>query len=169
MATPNTSIIFLSTGTKCIVDTENYDILMRHDWQERPDDGTSYAWRQERIKGIYVGVAMHRVITDCPADRVVDHIDGNGLNNVKSNLRIVTRAINDLNRKKRVNSSSNYIGVSLIKKTGKWRASGTDARWGTHHTISEHHTEIAAALAYNEFCRRYNPFSRLNQISEGTI
>jgi len=56
------------------------------------------------------------------AGMVVDHIDGNGLNNAKANLRICTFAQNIRNSKIRVGCSSKYKGVCWDKKASNWRA-----------------------------------------------
>jgi hypothetical protein len=60
---------------------------------------------------------MHRVISDAPFGMSVDHIDGNGLNNSRSNLRVCTESQNSMNGDAYSSSiDSGYRGVSLSKK-----------------------------------------------------
>lgn len=71
------------------------------------------------IKGKSRGVPkiyLHRLLTGAKPGQEVDHIDGNGLNNQRANLRICSRSTNMLNMK------NPYRGVSLYKKTGRWAA-----------------------------------------------
>ena len=69
-------------------------------------------------------IQLQRLITDCPADKVVDHIDNNGLNNKDDNLRIVTNGENGQNRKGAPkNSKTGIRGVCWCKREQKWRAS----------------------------------------------
>ncbi len=63
---------------------------------------------------------MHRVILDCPSNLEVDHKNHNGLDNRRSNIRVVTRSQNQHN--KTINSKK-VTGVYFDEKTGKWRAS----------------------------------------------
>lgn len=66
---------------------------------------------------------LHRYIINCYDSKyVVDHIDGNTLNNLVSNLRIVTQRENSQNKSKSKNSSSKYYGVYWIKTSKLWRA-----------------------------------------------
>jgi hypothetical protein len=67
---------------------------------------------------------MHRLLTDAPLGLMVDHIDRNGLNNQRSNLRLVTNAENGQNRTlhQRNNKSSGVRGVTKTEQ-GRWRAS----------------------------------------------
>lgn len=66
---------------------------------------------------------LHRWLLDVPDGMEVDHIDHNGLNNKRSNLRICSRAENSQNRKGAYsNSTSGFRGVHWHKATGKWRA-----------------------------------------------
>src|SRR5665213_4162813 len=63
---------------------------------------------------------MHRTILDAPKGIFVDHIDGNGLNNQRSNLRLCTRAQNSFNRGRMKNNKSGFKGVRKFRKG--WRA-----------------------------------------------
>lgn len=65
---------------------------------------------------------IHRYLLGCKQGEVVDHIDGNPLNNIRKNLRICTQKQNMQNNKLSKNNTSGYPGVGLIKKTGKFRA-----------------------------------------------
>lgn len=69
-----------------------------------------------------VAVLMHRIILDAPEHMVVDHIDGNGLDNRRSNLRLVTLAGNGQNMRLKRNNTSGYRGVSWHSLTQKWKA-----------------------------------------------
>lgn len=63
---------------------------------------------------------MHREIMKCPAGMFVDHIDRNGLNNQKFNLRIVTHQQNMMNMCMRKDNTSGYTGVYWRKRNKKW-------------------------------------------------
>ena len=65
---------------------------------------------------------IHRLVILAPKRLQVDHINGDGLDNRKVNLRIVTNKTNGMNTAKSINNTSGCIGVSLIKSTGKWEA-----------------------------------------------
>lgn len=67
-------------------------------------------------------VKLHRYLLDCSPKDIVDHIDGNPLNNTRKNLRICTQKQNSRNCKIAKNNTTGYPGVSLIKKSGRYRA-----------------------------------------------
>ena len=107
-------------------------------------------------------VLMHRLIMKCP-DKWIDHINNNGLDNRKSNLRIVTASQNAMNRKKLSNTSSIYKGVGYHIKHGKWQAQIKVNRKIQY--IGLFKNEIDAALAYNEAAKRlHGEFAKLNVI-----
>lgn len=104
--------IELTRGKKAIVDAEDYERIM-----------SMGKWHFDRYakrvtdKTIY----MHRVILEAPEDLVVDHINGNKLDNRKSNLRLCTRADNTRYTSSR-GGYSKYVGVSYDKSRHKWKA-----------------------------------------------
>ncbi len=65
---------------------------------------------------------LHRVILKAPLEIEVDHIDGNKLNNHRSNLRFATSSQNKQNVKIKRTNSSGFIGVDFDKQKGLWRA-----------------------------------------------
>lgn len=69
-------------------------------------------------------VWLHRFIMKAPAGFVVDHMDGDSLNNRRSNLRVVSDTVNKLNRHKpnRNNRSTGIRGVRWAEHAKKWRA-----------------------------------------------
>ena len=67
-------------------------------------------------------IRFHRLIMDCPEDRVVDHINRVKHDNRKSNLRICTQAENSKNLSISKNNTSGITGVSWYKKNSKWIA-----------------------------------------------
>jgi hypothetical protein len=103
---------------------------------------------------------MHRVITNAPAGKVVDHIDRNGLNNRRCNLRICSAADNSRNSVKK-GKSSRYKGVSWNKKNKKWFSSIKYNRKFLH--IGYFENEIAAAKAYDKMAHKlFGQFAYLN-------
>ena len=85
---PNDKVryIALTRGKFAIVDKADYEWLNRHRWHASCFGGKTYARRNTKTGSIM----MHRAILCAPKGLVVDHIDGNGLNNRRSNLRICT-------------------------------------------------------------------------------
>lgn len=86
----------LTRGRFAIVDAADYETLSKHRWYwQASRNGSGYAGRGG---GGTPRVLMHRQIAGPPKGMVVDHIDGNGLNNRRSNLRVCTTRQNLLNR-----------------------------------------------------------------------
>jgi hypothetical protein len=96
---------------------------------------------------------------------VIDHRDGDTLNNCKTNLRRCTTSQNTSNARKMTGKSSPYKGVTLDAKTGKWKVTIT------HKGVSEHlgyFTDIIlAARTYNNRAQvLFKEFARLNPLPE---
>ena len=80
-----------------------------------------YAVRMSNGKYIYI----HRLIAEragCDISRMIDHLDGDGLNNLRGNLRAATNAQNLQNRGMPSNNASGYKGVLWDSARNKWRA-----------------------------------------------
>lgn len=103
----------LTRGLFAKVDEEDFDWLIKFSWQahERHDKRCFYATSRG-------GIRMHRLIMDCPEDFIVDHINGNGLDNRKCNLRIGSQSLNSVNRKQ---TPGPYLRGAR-KKKNRWQA-----------------------------------------------
>jgi hypothetical protein len=98
---------------------------------------------------------LHRLIMDCPSEMKVDHKDGDGLNNRRSNLRVCSNVENTRNStlSSRVGKTSRYKGVGLVKHTGKWNARiHVD---GKNVALGYFEKESDAARAYDEAAVRF--------------
>ena len=153
--------ILLSTGGMVFVDDEDFEILNSHRWYCRKGGNKFYAGRANGKRGIFL---MHRVILNVTDPNVfVDHIDGDGLNNQRSNLRIATKMQNAYNMGSNKNTSSRFKGVCWKKKNKVWTAQ-ISANKITKH-IGCYKSEIEAAIAYNEASKKlHGEFALLNQI-----
>lgn len=115
--------IKLTQNKVALVDDEDYDFLSNWKWFASWDGHNWYARRNSGVYPFRRQIQMHRVIMDVTNELEVDHKDGNGLNNQKYNLRICTHAKNTINKKKHVDNTSGYKGVTFNKATGKYVAS----------------------------------------------
>lgn len=134
---------------QALVDDADYDLVSQHRWHLGKGHNATeihYARFSVYRDGVrQPDVTMHGLITGY---RLVDHIDHDGLNNQRSNLRPVTKAQNGHNRRKQATSaSSRFKGVSWYKIQGKWRAS----IWvdGKAKTLGQFTDETEAARAYD--------------------
>jgi len=90
---------------------------------------------------------LHRLVVSASPGDVVDHINGNKLDNRTSNLRICTKTQNTWNRKKQ-SGSSRYKGVTWYKPLSKWMAQIQVNR--KHLNLGYYESEEAAAKAYDD-------------------
>jgi len=153
--------IKLTRGKVTIVDNEDFDYLNQFKWKAQKATHSWYANRVEYINGKQRILYMHRVIICANKGQIVDHIDMEGLNNQKHNLRICSVSQNAMNRKPLLLKSSKYLGVCRYKN--KWRAGLKHE--GKQHHLGDYDSEIDAAIAYNSGAKRiHGDFARLNQI-----
>jgi hypothetical protein len=157
----------LCDGYYAMVDDEDIDMLDKFSWHRRSNKYTSYAMGAIKINGKFKCIFMHRLIMNCPNNMVVDHIDGNGLNNQKDNLRICTLGENLRNAKKHTGLLQ-YKGVVInrymTKKYGlRIRYIASLVLHGRRIKLGNYDTERGAAKAYDRGAVLYfGEFARLN-------
>lgn len=111
--------IELTKGRKTIVDDEDYSLLSKWRWCVIDGKG-QYAGRVDTTRGGRELISMHRLLAGIHGDKSglqVDHINGDTLDNRKSNLRVCTQHQNSLNRKVRLDSTLNQKDISIRKNT----------------------------------------------------
>lgn len=113
----------LTKGYETVVDVQDLPLVGQHNWCVREGRNTCYAFRGEGGKGNQTFFRMHReLVGPIPEGHVVDHIDGNGLNNRRKNLRVVSVEQNARNSSLSKRNTSGYKGVYFQKALGKWGA-----------------------------------------------
>lgn len=116
--------ILLTKGYKAIVDEENYNELSKYKWQVSINDNKYVrAVRTINTGDKRTSISMHREIMNANKNEVVDHINGNELDNRKINLRLCTNAQNIQNRTcLQKDNTSGYKGVFRSITKGRWFA-----------------------------------------------
>lgn len=115
--------ISLTRGYEAVIDAADVSLVEGHNWSAAIDSVIVYAVRGFRKDGEQFRIRLHQQIIGVKKGQVIDHKDGDGLNNRRSNLRHVTRNQNSFNQKTPKNNTSGYKGVSFNKKRGKWVSS----------------------------------------------
>lgn len=156
---PGARWVRLTKGLFVLVDVADYQWATQYKWHT--DSTGRYAARAiprgERSPGGGHDVYMHRELLPVPAGIEVDHVNGNGLDNRRANLREATHQNNLWNAAPRGGKRSQYKGVTWTTSGNKWRA----AVQGEH--IGAYAAERDAARAYDrEARRRFGVFARLN-------
>lgn len=161
----------ITRGHIVLVDDEDYDSLSAHKWQVKVSGKgivTFYARRTIlQSTGVRKTMLMHRII--CPEYKRVDHIDHNGLNNQRNNLRPCTRAQNGMNSRKAPGCSSAYKGVTWSPRDKRWVAqiNMRTERGKQVKTIGLFREESDAAQAYNFVADEwFGEFACLNTVHE---
>lgn len=148
----------LTQGKVAIVDDEDYEELIRRKWCAYKHGLTFYGKRRPQNGDAQY---IHRAIMGNERGVEYDHIDGNGLNNQRSNLRAVTHQQNMMNQKSECKRSSQFKGVIWSKENKKWLASIRLNNKSTY--LGLFNDEEKAARAYDakarELCGEY---ARLN-------
>ena len=147
----------LSKGKCTIVDDGDYEWLSQWKWCYL-SSATGYAIRQERVQGKIKGVLMHRAILDVPQGMYTDHINHDGLDNQRANLRICTPSENKAHSRKYKNNKSGYMGVHRDKDRGKWTA-----QINSNHYLGRFDDPMKAARAYDKAALElHGEFATLN-------
>ena len=145
-----------------LVDDEDYDKLIKYKWHLR-DIKIMHAGTKVKIDGKWFEKRMHHFLVNVPEGFEVDHIDQNGLNNQKSNLRVATHSQNMMNRNSFKGSSSKYKGVSFDKKCNKWRSEVSLNK--KHYYLGMFENESDAAMAYNKRALKlHGEYVNLNEV-----
>ncbi len=121
----NKTNVYIPVGKdyQSTIDEEDYVRVMEYRWYPLVgSDNLVYAASKNKQGRGPAVIVMHRLIMNAPGGLTVDHLDGNGLNNQKGNLRFATRSEQMHNRKMNRNNKSGYKGVWVDKKAGKYRA-----------------------------------------------
>jgi hypothetical protein len=144
-----------------IINKEDYEKVKHFNWHTRiSKGGKMYARTNEKGKPIY----MHRIIKEVK-DRhtLIDHINSDGLDNRKSNLRLVDYQKNVFNMSKNKKAYSKYKGVDWVKIKKKWRARIIYNRKSFH--LGYFTNEEEAGKRYNEKAKElFGEYAKLNVI-----
>lgn len=137
--------IKLTHGYEAVVDDEDYEMVNAIKWypHKRPS-GCVYAvgWMNKK------NISMHRLILNPPKHLVCDHLNGDGLDNRRCNIRTVTHLMNMHSfLRKPKNCSSKFKGVSWDKHSRKWCV--RIRHCGIRYCAGLFHDEKIAAMAYN--------------------
>ena len=150
-------LIPLSRGKFAIVDAADFELVNRYKWHANKGGRTYYATSQEKRRAI----SMHRLILNAPAGLFVDHINHNGTDNRRANLRFCTWAENCRNSLPRQGESSRYKGVHWCKRRKKFFATITFNR--KKRGLGYFDCEIDAAKAYDKKAKElFGEFAYLN-------
>lgn len=144
----NVAYVALTKGCEAIIDAEDAHLFYLWNWKAKVSTLATYGVRNCIENGTWKELSIHRIILSAPHHLCVDHKDGNGLNNIRSNLRLSTKTQNAYNQKLSINNSSGFKGVHWCKRAEKWKSgirfSGRSISLGYYATPQ---------LAYAAYCK----------------
>ena len=113
--------VTLTRGKTALVDDEDYELVSGIPWSAT-NNGRGDRWYAVHRSQRFGNLRMHRLILNAPDHLQIDHVDGNTLDNRRSNLRLATRSQNGANRRLSKNNTSGFTGVTWNKNWQKWEA-----------------------------------------------
>ena len=158
--------LILTQGQVALVDDEDFEKLSKWKWTAYRGHHTWYAKRaygfpsNGKSKTRTRTISMHRQIMGLKYGdtRMVDHINHNGTDNRKENLRLCDNSKNFQNQ---ISRRAKYKGINFMPKLGKWRARICLNRKQVH--IGLYLTDIEAAQAYDREAKKiFKEFAHLN-------
>lgn len=155
--------IVLIGGSIALIDNEDYRKVSCYSWYLHKG---GYAARTIKKNGKTILIFLHHFITDTDSKYIVDHVNGNRLDNRKLNLRVVTAQQNAFNRARNKNKvSSIYKGVFWDKEKSLWLS--LIKLNGKSRHLGYFKSEVDAACAYNEKAKElFGEYARLNDVPE---
>lgn len=152
----DTAVIELTKGLHATIDAADVTLVEGRSWYTAyPTSGRPYAAsRGRKSLGEPSTLYLHILLMGRRSGLEIDHADGDGLNNRRSNLRWATRAQNQFNIGPKAYNPSGLKGISFDPRCRKWRAR---IRIGGRETfLGYFETPEAAAEAYREAAHRYH-------------
>ena len=150
----------LTQGKIALVDDDDYPLLSKHKWHAKIRTRSSYARRTAYPYGRRnpITIMMHRVILGTARGEEVDHINGDGLDNRRYNLRVGTHQQNMCNQRK-TRGTSRFKGVRW--HNNQWTAQIKHK--GRQRYLGGYQRETDAACAYdNAAIELFGECARLN-------
>jgi hypothetical protein len=150
--------IKLTQGKITLVDDEDFELLSKHRWCATKIGNNFYAVRCARNNE---RVYMHHIITGKPLPGfLIDHINHDGLDNQKRNLRLCSKTQNGMNIKPKVNKLKGITKINEHRRK-PWRAQIVVNK--KHINLGNFGNEIDAAFAYDAAAKKYfGEFAALN-------
>ena len=157
------------SNLEILIDDEDFDLISKYNWYVyKPHKSTTYYSRATHTikENKNAKIYIHRLILGVTDPSIfVDHIDGNGLNNQKLNLRICSQSENMRNMKKPISNKSGFKGVFYRKDRNTYAAAIVVK--GKKHHLGHFKNKLDAANAYNQAAIKYfGEFAKLNVIKE---
>lgn len=150
----------LSKGREALIDAADLELVSQFKWYAEPLANTCYGANKNSGKSKQY---LHRhIMGETDPTVLIDHRNGDGLDNRRLNLRRSTKKQNVQNSAGQVNTSSGYKGVSYVKKSGKWRAYIVPHK-PAQISLGTYELEEDAARAYDVAAKQYfGEFAYLN-------
>lgn len=165
LLSPKNRKIELTQGYFALVDAEDFELVSKFSWHASVQRGKVYADGITGKRPNRKRIRMHRMIMQCPPDMLVDHIDGNSLNNQKSNLRLCNNTENVRNQAGHRDRAGKFKGVIFQKERNKYCAKLSFN--GKLVYSKRYSNEVDAAKAYDMLARKYfGEFARTNFTEE---
>lgn len=159
----DTALVQFATGGTALVDADDLPRVLTLRWYGRRNAGrtATYGFAKRGTKTIY----LHRFILDAPVGVQVDHVNMDGLDNRRANLRLATAGQNHSNRVKRPGTSP-FKGVWWSPYRNRWEAGITAD--GRRFKLGRFANELEAARAYDDAARlMHGAFARVNFPQQG--
>lgn len=116
----------LTQNKTSLIDDDDWELVSKYKWHALCKEGRWYARTKLRINGKWIGLEMQKLIMGVPIgsprNDLVDHRDGDGLNNRKENLRRCTKSQNMMNRGRQANNKTGFKGVFWDKREQRFAA-----------------------------------------------
>lgn len=141
----------LTQGKVVLIDDQDRELLLPYKWYAAMFRKTWYAFASEAGESRPRNLYMHRLIMGMPEGLEVGHVDGDGLNNRRDNLRLATHMQNLTNQRVNAANTSGYRGVTWNKRRMQWMAQ--TKHFGKHIHFGYHDNLVDAAVAYDKGMR----------------
>jgi hypothetical protein len=160
--------IKIPNGMEMIIDRSDFSAVSKLSWHATTLGRRNYT-RYIHSDGNGKSILLHRFLMKPENNQIIDHINGNGLDNRRSNLRIATLSQNNMNARKRKDGiTSQYKGVTFYKRTKRFFAQITINK--KYICLGYFKSAFIAALAYDaEAIKLFGKYARLNFPSLGRI